>query len=95
MDANEHRQELNKITDKIIECAYKISNKLGIGFLEKVYENEIDNIHITQYINYLKAVNLKLCLLINFGKTREKVKLIATVFKKIVFICVYQRFQNT
>ncbi|HRQ23224.1 MAG TPA: GxxExxY protein [Anaerolineales bacterium] len=30
---------LDKITEKIIGCAYKVSNALGIGFVEKVYEN--------------------------------------------------------
>ena len=34
-------QELNKITEKIIGCAYKVSNTLGSGFLEKVYENAL------------------------------------------------------
>ena len=32
-------QEVNKITKKIIGCAYAVSNSLGIGFVEKVYEN--------------------------------------------------------
>jgi GxxExxY protein len=31
--------ELDKLTEQIIGCAYKVSNSLGIGFLEKVYEN--------------------------------------------------------
>jgi len=31
--------ELDKITEKIIGCAYRVSNNLGIGFVEKVYEN--------------------------------------------------------
>jgi len=30
---------LDKITERIINCAYKVSNTLGIGFVEKVYEN--------------------------------------------------------
>ena len=33
--------ELDKITEKIIGCAYKVSNTLGIGFVEKVYENAL------------------------------------------------------
>ncbi len=33
--------EINKITEKIIGCAYKVSNTLGSGFLEKVYENAL------------------------------------------------------
>ncbi len=41
MDADERRLELDKITDCIIGCAYKIGNKLGSGFLEKAYENAL------------------------------------------------------
>jgi len=33
--------ELEQITEKIIGCAYKVSNTLGNGFLEKVYENAL------------------------------------------------------
>ena len=29
------------LTERIIECAYKVSNVLGCGFLEKVYENAL------------------------------------------------------
>jgi GxxExxY protein len=29
------------LTKKIISCAYKVHNKLGAGFLEKVYENAL------------------------------------------------------
>ena len=31
--------ELNEITEIIIGSAFKVSNTLGSGFLEKVYEN--------------------------------------------------------
>lgn len=31
--------ELNALTEQIIGCAFKVSNSLGCGFLEKVYEN--------------------------------------------------------
>jgi GxxExxY protein len=31
--------ELDKITEEIIGAAFAVSNALGIGFLEKVYEN--------------------------------------------------------
>ena len=34
-------QDLNPITEKIIGCAYTVSNALGVGFLEKVYENAL------------------------------------------------------
>lgn len=33
--------EINKITQKIIGCSYTVSNSLGCGFLEKVYENAL------------------------------------------------------
>ena len=33
--------EINQITEKIIGCAYAVSNGLGVGFLEKVYENAL------------------------------------------------------
>ncbi len=31
--------EVNEITEKVIGCIYLVSNTLGCGFLEKVYEN--------------------------------------------------------
>ena len=31
----------NEITQKIIGCAYEVSNTLGIGYVEKVYENAL------------------------------------------------------
>ena len=33
--------ELNSLTETIIGCAIKVSNTLGTGFLEKVYENAL------------------------------------------------------
>jgi len=33
--------ELDRITESIIGCAYKVSNTLGAGFVEKVYENAL------------------------------------------------------
>jgi GxxExxY protein len=35
------KSEINRITEKIIGCAYRVSNELGCGFLEKVYENAL------------------------------------------------------
>lgn len=32
-------QSLNDLTEKVIGCAFRIGNKLGCGFLEKVYLN--------------------------------------------------------
>ena len=33
--------EINKLTERVIGCAYQVSNTLGVGFLEKVYENAL------------------------------------------------------
>ena len=115
--------DINQVSEKIIGCAYTVSNTLGIGFLEKVYENAlahelrkaglrvlqqraiqvyydgavvgeyvadllvedcvlvelktitgIDNIHLAQCMNYLKATGLNLCLLINFHSSRVEIK---------------------
>ncbi|MCC7508794.1 MAG: GxxExxY protein [Planctomycetes bacterium] len=41
MDADERRSELNRITDAIIGCAFRVSNALGAGFNEKVCENAL------------------------------------------------------
>ena len=40
----------------------------------------LDNIHIAQCLNYLKGTNLNLCLLINFGSPKVKVKRIVNNF---------------
>lgn len=117
---------VNQITEKIIGCSYVISNVLGCGFLEKVYENALahelrkaglkvlqqheievyyDGVVVGKYIadlfvedcviveikansglndsqkaqclNYLKATELKIGLLINFGKPRIEIKRVA------------------
>lgn len=31
--------DLSELTERIIGCAYNVSNNLGIGFVEKFYEN--------------------------------------------------------
>ena len=33
--------ELDEITERIIGCVYEVSNTLGSGFVEKVYENAL------------------------------------------------------
>jgi len=77
-------QDLNKITEKIIGCAYTVGRTLGSGFLEKVYENalshELSKAGLavrTQWpirVFYDKATGLKVCLLINFGGSSVEVK---------------------
>lgn len=41
MHADERRERLNQISEKIIGCAYAVGNGLGSGFLEKCYENAL------------------------------------------------------
>ncbi|MBN2376512.1 MAG: GxxExxY protein [Sedimentisphaerales bacterium] len=41
MNTDKYRLESDKITEKIIGCAYTVANTLGSGFLEKVYENAL------------------------------------------------------
>ena len=41
MDPEERRSDINRVTEKIISCVYRVSNTLGSGFLEKVYENAL------------------------------------------------------
>ncbi len=115
--------EINKVTELIIGSAFEVSNTLGCGFLEKVYENalakdlelknlkveqqkkisvfykhenvgdyfadlcvednivvelksikQLTEIHEAQLINYLKATDKKLGLLINFGTPKIQIK---------------------
>ena len=120
---------LNAVTERVIGCAYAVSNGLGCGFLEKVYENALaheigkaglhvsqqhpvtirydgvdvgsyladllvdecvlvevkavkvlDDVHVAQCLNYLKATGLRVCLLINFGAPKVQVKRIVNEF---------------
>ena len=42
MNTNEHESEiLDAIAEKVIGAAYEVSNALGAGFLEKVYERAL------------------------------------------------------
>ena len=121
MDTDKHR--LNIFSEKIIGCAFMVSNTLGAGFLEKIYQNALvielsragltaekekaitvcykekivgeyfadilvnqqiiietkavqtlNDIHQAQLLNYLKATNLPLGLLINFGTPKVQIK---------------------
>ena len=124
MNANERRcLSDDEITELVIGAAFKVANTLGLGFLEKVYENAlfhelkkcglhveqqfpievvyddidvgsffvdlfvesriilelkyskgIDDVHLAQCLNYLKATQTTLALLINFGTPRVQVK---------------------
>lgn len=41
IDADERRSKINAKTERILRAAYQVSNVLGCGFLEKVYENAL------------------------------------------------------
>lgn len=132
MNADERRYEqIDQITEKVIGAAYRISNALGCGFLEKVYENALvyelrkggliveqqraidvfydgktvgfyisdlfvedvlpielkvakalDEIHFAQALNFLKASNCRVALLINFGTPRVEVKRIVNNYRE-------------
>ncbi|HTW68972.1 MAG TPA: GxxExxY protein [Acetobacteraceae bacterium] len=120
---NADASTLNRISRDTIGCALTVSNTLGCGFVEKVYENALahelrqaglavcqqagvtvryqgvvvgryiadllieravivelkavramDNVHRAQCMNYLKASNLRLCLLLNFGRPRLEIQ---------------------
>jgi GxxExxY protein len=123
MATDEARLRLDGLTERVIGCAYAVSNGLGSGFLEKVYENALahelrkgglrvaqqhgvsvrydgvvvgeyaadllvedlllvevkavkalDDVHLAQCMNYLKATGMKLCLLVNFGQPKAEVR---------------------
>lgn len=46
--------DINEITRKIIGYSYTVSNKLGCGFLEKVYENALAHELMKNGLHFLK-----------------------------------------
>jgi GxxExxY protein len=135
---------MSRLTETVIRCAFTVSNTLGCGFLEKVYENalahelrkaglkveqqhgitvhydevvvgehtadllvegvllvelqavkEVDHVHMAQCLNYLRATDLRLCLLMNFGKPRLDVRRVANNLQVSAFIRVHLRFHST
>lgn len=124
------------LTDKIIRAFYNVYNKLGYGFLEKVYENAMmielpkfgldcknqcqikvyydekpvgdyfadivvndlviielkaaENLceeHENQLVNYLKATDVEVGILLNFGKEPQ--------FKRKVFSSEYKNLKKS
>ena len=116
MDTDKESIKYKKLTENIIKTFYKVYNKLGYGFLEKVYENAmmlelekegisavsqapikvfyyekilgeyfadilvdekviveikaskgLSSEHEEQLLNYLKATDIEVGLLLNFG----------------------------
>ena len=129
MNADSKRARLDLISQSVIGAAQKVSSTLGVGFLEKVYENSLlveleatglkaeqqRPVHVTysgkivgdyipdilvesemvveiktlpslepnhrqQCINYLRATDLRVCLLLNFGRPRLEVRRIVWNF---------------
>lgn len=123
MYTDKEKNDMKQLTERVIQCAFAVSNTLGCGFLEKVYENalahelrkaglqvqqqygitvyydgvavgeytadllvegvlllelkaikDLDDIHLAQCLNYLKATNLRLCLLMNFAKPKIEIR---------------------
>jgi hypothetical protein len=90
MGTRKERDRLNAVTETIIGCAYRVSNTLGHGFLEKLYERAMvievgsqgldveTQVPIT--VHYLKATGLRVCLLLNFGGPKVEVRRIVNRF---------------
>jgi len=74
---------------KKIEVYYK-GDEVGEYFADILVERsvivelkavkDLDEIHFAQCINYLKGSNLKVCLLINFGKPKIEIKRIVNEY---------------
>jgi GxxExxY protein len=41
MDTDKEKNDMKQLTERVIQCAFAVSNTLGCGFLEKVYENAL------------------------------------------------------
>lgn len=52
----------------------------GVLLLELKAVRELDDIYLAQCLNYLKATNLRLCLLMNFGKPKLEFRRIANSY---------------
>ncbi|MDF0377323.1 GxxExxY protein [Methylophilus sp. YYY-1] len=63
MNADQERLALDALTGRVIGCVYAVSNYLGCGFLEKVYENalllELRSAGLTAKAQYPVAVYYK------------------------------------
>src|ERR1041384_5357120 len=41
MNTDAHKSEIDRVSQKIIGCSFTVGNRLGCGFLEKIYENAL------------------------------------------------------
>jgi len=58
--------DIDKVTYKINGAIYEVNRVPGSGFLE--------NVHEAQLLNYLRATNYKVGLLVNFSHDNAKIK---------------------
>jgi|SRR5260370_39644015 hypothetical protein len=71
---NEYPEQ--ELTGAILQAAFAVHNTLGAGFLERVYSNalaiELDakGSHSAQLMNCLRATNIRVGLLLNFGRPK-------------------------
>ncbi len=56
MNADCQGIKYTKLTEKIIKIFYKVYNRLGQGFFEKVYENEIIGKYFTDILVSSKVI---------------------------------------
>lgn len=60
----------SELTGKIIGCAMEAHNIMGNGFQEVIYQRALSLEYTLQNTAHLKAYNLEIGLLINFGNTK-------------------------
>ena len=48
-----------RISQRVLSCAYTVSNELGAGFLESVYENALAREFVDQNIDYERQKRLQ------------------------------------
>ena len=74
---------MNVYYDGIIVGEYVADLLVGNDILVELKAvKALDNIHMAQCLNYLKATGLQVCLLINFGSPRIEIKRIMNGFSR-------------
>jgi hypothetical protein len=48
---NTDEEKLNQLTEKVIGCVFTVSNVLGCGFMETVYENAKFKVEMKRFRN--------------------------------------------
>ena len=60
--------------DKSWAIMLPTSSLEDIVMVEMKAVKSLDQVHMAQCLNYLKAANLRICLLINFGRPRIQIQ---------------------